>query len=781
MAETIAVLKFKRGTTTEWASANPILSMGEGGFDTDLKRLKIGDGITPWASLGWSVMAPAEVESVLSAASTIATGVDATDGALATALETPGSASGTVLSAKIGEVATGGAVMLRDYLSTGATPADNRAAYLAAYQAAAAGPRRLCYDGARFTMAGEPVVSTATDMVHFATNRDSTKIIQSTKGKPALVLAGERSTVESIHIDADNPTLDGIVGIGSSFRNVGIWIDPTAHDSVIRNVRVGGFFYGVRAHLYPWSELANASADAATVATAGTAPTAAAYPSLRNLTIDGLQSDVSWAAFHCISVDGLTISGVTGKYMQAPGSTADPHLVYVNSIYSSDEVTIYRPTKRLIISDCQATSGTNRHAYRFRGVQGLNYSRLVADTCPGLYQFISCTGLTGGDGCESRNDKLPYTDGSGSMSFLYCEGDIDRGTVTWDPTVEPGRGWSVDGCSIRWNRPRVVTTSSVDSSATRDGACLGELLGPNAGTVITEPEFINQGTGLVSSALRFTTSGQTTGDNQAQVVHPRVRGNCAKYGIWGGNVGVKVRYNPDEIEATTQKVRMHTSTTSLPMVGVSEYAPERYDLDPTVIAWNLGEALQANDTSPGRRWGGGLYGYPMINTWVGDGKGRMWITGAGDYALTCVNTSVLHGTIDVDIRVSVKRATADRVGIALRGVDDANTLAFVQKSSTEVQLIKRVSNGTTVLATATIAFPTTLFAQLRVLAVGNRIIGFFNGVQVVDYTLTGDPATAGTDTNLFANASTSVRAGIYGNSGTLTSAIWERPVIRKVT
>lgn len=102
MAEQIAVLKVRRGTTTEWASANPILSAGELGYDTTLNRMKIGDGINPWASRGWSTMDPSEVESVLSAAATISDGVDATDGALAAALETPGSASGTVLSAKMG-------------------------------------------------------------------------------------------------------------------------------------------------------------------------------------------------------------------------------------------------------------------------------------------------------------------------------------------------------------------------------------------------------------------------------------------------------------------------------------------------------------------------------------------------------------------------------------------------------------------------------------------------------------------------------------------------------
>lgn len=41
----------RRGTATEWSSANPILSQGEFGFELDTANIKIGDGLTAWSTL----------------------------------------------------------------------------------------------------------------------------------------------------------------------------------------------------------------------------------------------------------------------------------------------------------------------------------------------------------------------------------------------------------------------------------------------------------------------------------------------------------------------------------------------------------------------------------------------------------------------------------------------------------------------------------------------------------------------------------------------------------
>lgn len=44
-------LQFKRGTSTQWTTNNPILSSGEPGFDVTNYVLKVGDGVNPWSTL----------------------------------------------------------------------------------------------------------------------------------------------------------------------------------------------------------------------------------------------------------------------------------------------------------------------------------------------------------------------------------------------------------------------------------------------------------------------------------------------------------------------------------------------------------------------------------------------------------------------------------------------------------------------------------------------------------------------------------------------------------
>jgi hypothetical protein len=48
-------IQIRRGTTSQWSTTNPILASGELGYDTDLKRMKIGDGVTAWNSLAFEI------------------------------------------------------------------------------------------------------------------------------------------------------------------------------------------------------------------------------------------------------------------------------------------------------------------------------------------------------------------------------------------------------------------------------------------------------------------------------------------------------------------------------------------------------------------------------------------------------------------------------------------------------------------------------------------------------------------------------------------------------
>lgn len=46
--------QFRRGTTSEWSTANPVLAAGELGLDTSLNKFKIGNGSSAWNSLDYA-------------------------------------------------------------------------------------------------------------------------------------------------------------------------------------------------------------------------------------------------------------------------------------------------------------------------------------------------------------------------------------------------------------------------------------------------------------------------------------------------------------------------------------------------------------------------------------------------------------------------------------------------------------------------------------------------------------------------------------------------------
>ena len=48
------VIQVKRGTASSWTSANTVLAAGEIGFESDTKKMKVGDGSTAWTSLAYT-------------------------------------------------------------------------------------------------------------------------------------------------------------------------------------------------------------------------------------------------------------------------------------------------------------------------------------------------------------------------------------------------------------------------------------------------------------------------------------------------------------------------------------------------------------------------------------------------------------------------------------------------------------------------------------------------------------------------------------------------------
>jgi hypothetical protein len=49
-------IQMRRGTTSQWSTANPTLAGGEVGVDTTLTKFKVGNGSTAWNSLGYATL-----------------------------------------------------------------------------------------------------------------------------------------------------------------------------------------------------------------------------------------------------------------------------------------------------------------------------------------------------------------------------------------------------------------------------------------------------------------------------------------------------------------------------------------------------------------------------------------------------------------------------------------------------------------------------------------------------------------------------------------------------
>jgi hypothetical protein len=102
----VTQIQLRRGTAASWTSANPTLAAGEFGFETDTGKAKIGNGVTAWNSLAYSITG--EVGDITGV--TAGTGLTGggTSGTVTVSLSTPVSAAngGTGLSSLGTGVAT---------------------------------------------------------------------------------------------------------------------------------------------------------------------------------------------------------------------------------------------------------------------------------------------------------------------------------------------------------------------------------------------------------------------------------------------------------------------------------------------------------------------------------------------------------------------------------------------------------------------------------------------------------------------------------------------------
>ena len=50
-----SIIQIRRDTASNWTTANPILALGEMGAEIDTSKIKLGDGVTAWASVPYLI------------------------------------------------------------------------------------------------------------------------------------------------------------------------------------------------------------------------------------------------------------------------------------------------------------------------------------------------------------------------------------------------------------------------------------------------------------------------------------------------------------------------------------------------------------------------------------------------------------------------------------------------------------------------------------------------------------------------------------------------------
>jgi len=134
---TVEKIQLRRDTAANWTTANPTLSAGELGFETDTGKFKLGNGSTIWASLGYASVIPGAIANAdVSATAAIAysklnlagnivnadisSSAAIADSKLAT-ISTAGKVSGTAITS--GNISTSGSVATSSSISSSSASA----------------------------------------------------------------------------------------------------------------------------------------------------------------------------------------------------------------------------------------------------------------------------------------------------------------------------------------------------------------------------------------------------------------------------------------------------------------------------------------------------------------------------------------------------------------------------------------------------------------------------------------------------------------------------------
>jgi hypothetical protein len=204
----------RRGTADQWTSANPILAVGEMGYETDTKKFKYGDGLTAWVTLPYGI-------SAANLSNATATGLAVLTASNAAAARTAlGVGTGTSVQAAdiLDSTATGRALLLAASTTAAQTALGATAIGRSVLTSADAAAARTAVGAGTYTKPGTGIPAT-----------DLASAVQTSLGKADTALQAVASNLisdasaigRSILTAADAAAVRSAIGAGTSNVAIG--------------------------------------------------------------------------------------------------------------------------------------------------------------------------------------------------------------------------------------------------------------------------------------------------------------------------------------------------------------------------------------------------------------------------------------------------------------------------------------------------------------------------------------------------------------------------------
>ena len=215
-------IQIRRGTAAQWTAANPILIIGELGFETDTNLIKAGDGTTAWTGLGYFTGTPG-----VAAAGTL-TGATLASNVLASSLTSVGTlANLTVTNTIVGSVngnaatATTATTVTTNANLTGHITSTGNAAVLGSFTSS-----QLATALTDETGSGAAVFATSPTLVTPALGTPSALVGTNISGTGVSFTAGTATNATNVAITSDNTATSYFIPfLSAATGNLGLKAD----------------------------------------------------------------------------------------------------------------------------------------------------------------------------------------------------------------------------------------------------------------------------------------------------------------------------------------------------------------------------------------------------------------------------------------------------------------------------------------------------------------------------------------------------------------------------